>query len=346
MPSVVNKKAVLTAAGEIRLVEESVREIPPGHVLVEVAYCGICGSDIPRFFDGKVHGFPIVLGHEFSGTIVAMGSGVTKVALGDPVVGIPLVPCMECSECQAGRYQLCSDYSFIGSREDGAMQKYLVVRDTNVQLLPKGTDLACAALIEPLTVAVHAVHMIEERLAKNARIGIFGFGVVGACLAAYLRDRGWANITAIGRSCDGAKQASAIAFGAESYISSVSEAFSVSRFDCMFDCTSVSTAMRSILPVMASRGVVSVIGSKVSPVEVSATAFNWIQRRELSLVGAWMSYSGPWPGREWAESADLIARRPELFRKLIRGVFPLECTKEAFKEVLAVGPKVLVRPHG
>ncbi|MHB9856852.1 alcohol dehydrogenase catalytic domain-containing protein [Streptomyces sp. YIM S03343] len=85
-------------------------------VVVEVAYCGICGSDFPRYFDGAVHQVPQTLGHEFSGVVVEVGEGVDQVAPGRHVAVAPLVPCHDCTACAAGRPALCRSYSFIGSR--------------------------------------------------------------------------------------------------------------------------------------------------------------------------------------------------------------------------------------
>ncbi|WP_330616487.1 alcohol dehydrogenase catalytic domain-containing protein [Terrisporobacter sp.] len=96
-------------------------------VLIKVKYTGVCGSDVPRVNDGASHFFPNVLGHEFSGVIEEIGEGVTSLKAGDRVAGVPLVPCMECVDCQVGDYSLCKNYSFIGSREFGSFAEYVVV---------------------------------------------------------------------------------------------------------------------------------------------------------------------------------------------------------------------------
>ena len=111
-----------------KIVVRDAEDLVPGEgeVLVKVHYTGICGSDVPRVLEGRVHGFPIVLGHEFSGSIEAVGPGVDDSMLGKRVSGIPLVPCGGCSECEKGNYSLCNHYSFVGSRRNGSMADQVV----------------------------------------------------------------------------------------------------------------------------------------------------------------------------------------------------------------------------
>ena len=114
------KAGVVHAKDDIRYEEIQKPEVTPGKVLIKVKYTGICGSDIPRVNGDACHYFPNVLGHEFSGTVEEVGEGVTTLKPGDRVAGVPLVPCMKCTDCQKGNYSLCRHYSFIGSREFGS----------------------------------------------------------------------------------------------------------------------------------------------------------------------------------------------------------------------------------
>ena len=87
------KALVVTDKHKMELQDIPKPEIKPGKVLIKVAYCGICGSDLPRYFEGGVHAFPQVLGHEFSGTVEAIGEGVSTISVGEKVAVAPLVPC-------------------------------------------------------------------------------------------------------------------------------------------------------------------------------------------------------------------------------------------------------------
>ena len=111
------KAAVLHGNRDLRYEEWETPVCGPDDVKVRVRATGICGSDVPRVLNNEAHFYPIVLGHEFSGDIVEVGSNVTTLRVGDTVSGAPLLPCMKCSDCQQGNYSLCRHYSFIGSRK-------------------------------------------------------------------------------------------------------------------------------------------------------------------------------------------------------------------------------------
>ena len=148
------KAAVVVANEDVQYQEVEEPQVTPGHVKIKVRYSGICGSDIPRVLNHGVHFYPIVLGHEFSGDVVEVGEGVTKVKVGDRVSGAPLLPCMKCDDCQKGNYSLCKHYSFIGSREQGANADYVVVPEKNAVPFADNVPYEQGAMFEPATVAI------------------------------------------------------------------------------------------------------------------------------------------------------------------------------------------------
>ena len=125
------RAAVVVANEDVQYQEIEEPKVTKGAVKIKVRYSGICGSDIPRVLNHGVHFYPIVLGHEFSGDVVEVGEGVTKVKVGDRVSGAPLLPCMKCDDCQQGNFSLCKHYSFIGSRQQGSNADYVVVPEQN-----------------------------------------------------------------------------------------------------------------------------------------------------------------------------------------------------------------------
>ena len=151
------KAAVVVANEDVQYLEIPEPEVKPGYVKIKVHYSGICGSDIPRVLHNGVHFYPIVLGHEFSGDVVEIGEGVTKVKAGDRVSGAPLVPCMKCEDCQKGNYSLCKHYSFIGSREQGSNADYVVVPEQNAVPFDASVPYEQGAMFEPSTVALHGL---------------------------------------------------------------------------------------------------------------------------------------------------------------------------------------------
>ncbi|MFD1901482.1 alcohol dehydrogenase catalytic domain-containing protein [Enterococcus termitis] len=187
------KALLLEAKQKLKMKEIPTPKISENDVLVKVAYCGICGSDLPRFFEGAVHQFPQILGHEFSGTIEACGSKVTTLAVGDRVAVAPLTVCGHCEYCLAGYPQMCENYGFIGSHQAGAFAEYVAVPEQNIIKVPETVSLKEAALIEPFTVGLHAVERLPIK--ANDEILVLGAGTIGLMTILALRARGVGNIS-------------------------------------------------------------------------------------------------------------------------------------------------------
>ncbi|MBM3663906.1 MAG: zinc-binding dehydrogenase [Actinobacteria bacterium] len=165
------------------------RDLPPvesGQVLIEVAYCGVCGSDLHLIDEGW--GTPgDVLGHEWSGVVVTAGADV-DLSPGTAVVGGPSPKCGACPACAAGRPSQCENNPKMTGTFDGAFATHVVRDVTHVLPVPAGLDLRTAALVEPLAVALHAIN--RGQVAPGNRVLISGAGPIGALAAAVLVDRG------------------------------------------------------------------------------------------------------------------------------------------------------------
>jgi L-iditol 2-dehydrogenase len=164
-----------------------------GRVTIAVAAAGICGSDIHAFEWTAGYGFmtpfmPVTLGHEFAGTVRAVGDGVTALAVGDRVTCWPTVPCGACAACSADRPQDCQGRRVVGLHADGAFAEQVVVPAANCRRLPDDVPLAVAALAEPLAVAVNAVDVAE--VGPGDRVAVLGPGPIGLCIAFVAQLRG------------------------------------------------------------------------------------------------------------------------------------------------------------
>ena len=171
------KAGVVYGMNDIRYDDIEKPQAGPGKVLIKVKYTGICGSDVPRVNGDACHFFPNVLGHEFSGTVEEAGEGVTSLKPGDRVAGVPLVPCMECEDCQKGNYSLCKHYSFIGSREFGSFAEYVVVPEKNAVKFDDSVSFEQGAFFEPATVALHGLQRCDYTGGKT--VAVLGGGTIG-----------------------------------------------------------------------------------------------------------------------------------------------------------------------
>lgn len=199
-------------AGDVRLEQVAVRPPGPEEVLVRPAYCGICGSDLHEVADGphaipvsQPHGLsgqraPLVLGHEFSGTVEAVGEAVHGLEPGDTVAIEPNYRCGSCPACREGRYHVCRHFGFAGLMGDGGMAELVTVPAVMAHRLPPGFDLAQAAVLEPAAVALHAVRRSGVR--PGDRAVVVGLGPVGLLVCALLLRRGVSDVVGVEPDAD------------------------------------------------------------------------------------------------------------------------------------------------
>jgi (R,R)-butanediol dehydrogenase/meso-butanediol dehydrogenase/diacetyl reductase len=194
------RAAVYHGRHDLRIEDVAEPDAGPGEVKLRVEYAGICGTDVHEVYDGPIYtrsqphrvsgvSNPVVLGHELSGVVVAVGDGVTAVSVGDLVSVDPVEACTTCHACTAGRGVFCRDATVHGyTRSSGAFSEFTVVTEPMVYRVPAGITTLQAALIEPMAVG--------RRAAKRARVStgdtaaIHGFGPIGLGVAFAMRSFG------------------------------------------------------------------------------------------------------------------------------------------------------------
>ena len=173
---------VMTAPGKIEFREVPVPEIRENEVLIKMMKIGICGSDIHVYHgEHPFTSYPVTQGHEVSGEIVQIGSGVSGFETGQKVTIQPQVVCGNCYPCRHGKYNLCEELKVMGFQTTGVASHYFAVDAAKVTRLPENMSFDEGAMIEPLAVAVHAVRRAGD--VKNARIAVLGAGPIGILVA-------------------------------------------------------------------------------------------------------------------------------------------------------------------
>jgi 2-desacetyl-2-hydroxyethyl bacteriochlorophyllide A dehydrogenase len=184
----VSRAVLLEAPGRSRLLDIDPPEPGPGQALVRIAAAGICGSDRELYRGGRPEGYrkyPIVPGHEWSGTIEAVGPGCDTALVGRPTVGESFVNCQVCDRCREGETNLCqAAYDEIGFTRPGAFADHLLIPARLLHPLPPGTDLAQAALLEPAAVAAAAA--LRAEVLTGERVGVVGGGSIGLLVTRFL----------------------------------------------------------------------------------------------------------------------------------------------------------------
>ena len=184
---------VMTAPGVIEFRETPRPIAAEGQVLVRIMRIGICGSDI-HVYHGK-HPFtryPVTQGHEVSGRIEAVGSGVEGLSVGQKVTIEPQVCCGHCYPCTHGKYNLCEELKVMGFQTTGTASEYFAVDASKVTPLPETMSYDEGAMIEPLAVTVHAAKRFPEL--KGARVAILGCGPIGILLMQSCKALGAASV--------------------------------------------------------------------------------------------------------------------------------------------------------
>lgn len=179
-----------------------------GEVKIKVKWCGICGSDLHEYTAGPIfipsetshpltgEKAPIVMGHEFSGQVVEIGEGVTKVQVGDRVVVEPIYSCGECTACKQGKYNLCDKLGFYGlAGGGGGFSEYTSVPEYMLHKIPETVSYEQGALVEPSAVALHAVR--ESKLKAGDKAAVFGTGPIGLLVIEALKAAGASEIYAV-----------------------------------------------------------------------------------------------------------------------------------------------------
>ena len=193
------KAAVYYGPNKVEVTDVPEPEPRAGTVKVQVGFNGICGTDLHEYYAGPIfvptephpltgQQMPLTIGHEFAGTITAVGDGVTGFAEGDRVAIEPVYKCGHCAPCRAGNYNVCQQIGFHGLMSDGGMAEYTVVPTDMLHKLPDNVSLELGALVEPMSVAYHAATLGEVRPGDTAMV--FGAGPIGIGLWFALRGKG------------------------------------------------------------------------------------------------------------------------------------------------------------
>ena len=335
------KAAVLYANEDIRYDDYKTPVVRPETVKIKIRATGICGSDVPRVLHGGAHYYPIVLGHEFSGDVVEVGEGVTELVVGDTVSGAPLIPCFKCPSCQMGDYALCNKYSFIGSREQGSFAEYVVIPKVCAVKYDPAIPYEQAAFFEPSTVALHGLFLADYMGGDD--VVVLGGGTIGLFTMQWAKILGAKSVTVF--DIDDKRLALAKRLGADWTLNTRTTEPS-GKYKYVFETAGSPVTMRHAFEVAANKASVCFIGTPHVDLTFSPKAWENMNRKEFKLTGSWMSYSAPFPGKEWELTSHYFATGQLKFdSKLIFRTYPLSKVSEAFalfKEPGKVQGKVML----
>lgn len=322
----------LHGQNDLRIETLDLTDPGPGQVMVALAAGGICGSDMHYLSDGGIGTIrvrePIILGHEASGRVVAVGEGVTGLAPGDGVALNPSRPCGTCAYCTEGLPMHCLAMRFNGSamrlpHEQGFFRDRIVLDAGQCVPVPAGADLNAVACAEPLAVCLHAGRMAGDMTGQ--RVLVTGAGPIGALCVAVAVQGGAAEIVVT--DLQDATLEVARAMGATRTVNvrtdlDAMEAYSADKgyFHTAFECSAAGPAIRSAIAALRPRGALIQVGvTGEVPLPMNA-----LVAKEIRFQGSHRFHE------EFAEAVEAIASGRIDVRPIMTGTFPLEQAAEAF----------------
>ena len=282
-------------AEDLRVIEVATPEPGPGEVLVRLGAAGICGSDMHYYFHGRVGSFqirePLTPGHEASGIVASVGSGVGRVKAGDRVAINPSRPCGHCAGCREGRENLCSNMRFLGSASvfphvQGMFSEYFLMPER--QCVPVTADVSMQeiAMSEPLSVALHSAHRAGNLLGKS--VLITGSGTIGCMMVLAARLAGARHVTVtdvvdhpltVARAVGADETVRIDRLGADTKLASL-----IGEPDVAFEVSGATAALSACLETVRRGGTIVQVGTL--PVEGMHMLANLVMQRELDLRGS------------------------------------------------------------
>lgn len=335
--------AVMYSPGDIRLEDVQRPVAHKGEVLLRVAAVGVCGSDIPRMLIKGAHRMPIICGHEFSGHIEEKGEGVEGFAIGDLCGVAPMLPCYRCNQCKTGNFSRCRDYDYFGSRRDGAYTDYVTVPVENLLKAPEGMDPRAVAMIDPASIALHAIW--KSPPTAGQRGGVIGCGPIGLFAIQWMKLMGCTEVVAIDISPE--KLAQAQEAGADHTFLVTDEVPVSLKCDLIVEAAGHNSSINLAARLAGPGGHVVFIGIPVGDVTLENKAFQHFLRQEVSLHGAWNSFGAPYPGKQWTVTLDALATGKLKWEFMITHELPIKALPAMFEKIKARSEffsKIMFRP--
>ncbi|MBL7697786.1 MAG: alcohol dehydrogenase catalytic domain-containing protein [Chitinophagaceae bacterium] len=316
--------------GNVEIMDMNTPELLPGHVIMEVHCCGICGTDIHVYHDTFRNYPPVILGHEFSGKIVDRAADVKDVKVDDTfsVLGAVAVTCGQCSYCYRGEFMFCKNRRGMGHGVNGAFTRYVCVRPDQLFKIPRALSMDGAALVEPLAAAMHAVGDIAK-IKPGDVVLVSGPGPIGLLCVKLLAMLG-VKIIVAGTSGDKFRLDLATQFGAEKIIKVdlenmaelIAEETSGTGVDVAIECAGAESSVRNCLASLRPLGQFIQVGHFGKDLNLP---WDFIAFKQLQVYGS-VGYT-----REtWTQTMKTLGQGKLKVEDMITHRFPLSKWKEGF----------------
>ncbi|MGW3915348.1 zinc-dependent alcohol dehydrogenase family protein [Streptomyces sp. NPDC005070] len=328
------KAAVIESLGRAVVAEVPDPTPGPREVVVEVAACGLCGTDLHILQGEFAPELPIVPGHEFAGTVVGVGTRVTELAVGDRVAVDPSLYCHECRYCRTGHSNLCERWAAIGVTTAGGAAQYATAPVANCVKLPEHVATQDAALIEPLSCAVRGYDVLRSRL--GAHILVYGSGTMGLMMLELAKRTGAASVDVVDVNPE--RLATAQLLGVSAAAANADELDRSQGWDVVVDATGNAAAIQDGLDRVAKAGTFLQFGVADYATRVTIDPYR-IYNQEITITGSMAVL------HSFERAAELFAAGVLDPSVLISDRLPLTSYPQALEQFASgVGRKIVVVP--
>ena len=332
------QQAVMTQPGKIEFRQVEKPIVQPDEVLIQVKRIGVCGSDIHVFHGLHPYtSYPVVQGHEIGGVVAEIGAGVRGFAPGDKVVFMPQVTCGECYPCRHGMYHICDQLKVMGFQTGGAAQEYFPVKAEMVLKLPDTMTLDQAAMIEPVSVAVHALSRAGNL--DGLKVVVLGAGTIGNLVGQVARASGAKDVIITDVSEYKLEKARACGFEhavnaqQEDLDQAILNAFGPDKADLIMECVGVQDTITQAVANARKGSTIVVVGVFGKKPEVD---LGLVQDRELSLLGTLM-----YQKVDYLRAIELVAAGKLRLDQMVTHRFSFSKYLEAYEAIESSGGKYM-----
>ena len=315
----------------LEIVNIPVPEPSDSEVLIKVMASGICGTDIHIFRGEYLVDYPVIPGHEFSGLVEAVGSGVTRFKPGDRIAVEPNLACDNCCSCLNNRHNFCLNWQAIGVSRPGGMAQYVTAPEKSVFDIGE-IPFEYGAFMEPLSCVLHGVERLDPELASS--VAIFGAGPIGILLLQVLKLKGAAAVTVVDKNP--VRVEFALNMGADEVLTGLDD-LKRDDFDAVVDATGVIPVMSKSLDYVRHGGKVLLFGVPPSGEEITFEAFQ-IFRKGLTILSSFTSLRNSYQALDLLKSGQLslegLISQKFLLEGFKDGINLLESGLEDVKKVM------------
>jgi len=328
------KAAVLESNKKITLKDVKIPNIKQDECLIKIKFAGICSSDIQRGFFNGAYFYPLIMGHELSGIVEKIGKKVKDFNKGDQVGVFPLLPCKRCKECKKEQFVRCSSYKYYGSRNNGGFAEFLAVKEWNL-IKNKNLNLFQLSVLEPFSVCLHAIKLLNLNKKNKKKICIIGAGYLGLIISEILSKTYNSNyVYQIDRNKF--KLNHSRSYNKKNFLIKTHNDFlkfnKKNTFDIVIEATGNYDMISKSIDLVSAGGKCVWMGNINQDLKLSRKKVSAILRKEISIFGTWNSnFKTTKISDDWKESIKIINKYKIDIEKLITQFIKLS----SFRDIMS-----------